>query len=148
MPPSPPDLSTVPGGALGRALVRWLDPDRPRRLAERRVGRAVQVAVPLHVRRGLGRPGRRLLVALADDTVYLLAFRDARPLGMSVGGAIAALPRDELAAHFRTRLGRAVRAELSWPHRQTFVAGDLPPGAATDELVGLVAADELGRLTT
>src|SRR4051812_41360530 len=147
MPSSPPDLSTVPGAAIGRALVRWLDPDRPRRLAERRVGHPLQVAVPLHVRRGsLGHPGRRLLVALADDTVYLLAFRDARPVGISVGGAVAALPRDELAAHFRSRLGR-VRAELSWPHRQTFIAGDLPRGAATDELVGLVAADELGRLT-
>jgi hypothetical protein len=134
---SAPELSLVPGGPVGRAIVRWTDPDRARRHAERRIGRPVHVAVPLLVDRRPGAPVR-LLVALSDDTVYLLELRGSR----NVGGVTAALPRTELVAHFHRRL-RRLRAELSWPDRQAFIAGRLTPGAAADELIGLVTADEL-----
>ena len=148
---SPPrDVSSVPGGRLGRAVVRWFDAGRARELAERRVGAAVHAAVPMRLHeRALG-SNPQLLLALTDDTVYVLELRDRRPVaGLKVGGVTAAIPRDELVAHFeRRRLSGRVRAELSWPQRQAFIAGDLPNDELAEELIGLIAADEIDRLGT
>src|SRR3954453_11981176 len=95
-PPPPADpRAWLHRPRLGRALLRLGDADRPRQLAERRIGRAVIAAAPLRVRRPGGPRARpeHVLLALSDETVYVLWFRDRQPFGARVGGVLAALPR-------------------------------------------------------
>ena len=145
----PPQLATPrPPGPLARALIALTDPERPRALAERRVGQAVRVAVPLDLPTGRWGSRTAALLALTDTTVYLLTLRDLRPLTLSVGGVLAAFPRNKLVAQLTPqRVRRRVRVELSWPEQAVFVCGHTRSGPAVDALGGHLAADELGRLT-
>src|SRR3954470_12945068 len=124
VPPPPADPPAwLHRSPLGRALLRLGDADRPRQLAGRRIGRAVIAAAPLRVRRPGGPRARpeHVLLALTDETVYVLWFRDQRPFGARVGGVLEALPRGELVAHWSPRLGGRLRAELSWPDHGRFL---------------------------
>ena len=149
MPPPATPPTDLPRGRLARALIRLTDPERPRELAERRVGAAVELALALQVPTGRWGAPQTVLLALTQTTVYLLELRDLRPLSLTVGGVLQALPRDELVAHVKAQRVRGrVRVELSWPQRALFVYGRARPGHAVDELAGRLAADELERMTS
>jgi hypothetical protein len=133
--------------------------DKPSRDAlavasERRVGHIVATAAAFELERihspaGTLTPGthQRLVLALTDTDVWLLELRQ-RLLAVSAGAVLGRLPRNGVVAHFRHRRWNwplVWRAELSWPEAAILVEGAMLSGDATDQLIGLLTADEFAR---
>src|SRR5436305_11421349 len=116
-----------------RLLWRRVTPSAIATLCERRIGTSVDAAAPAMLS---GSPSARVVLALADDAVWVLG-DDSSPARPRVGGVLACWARQGLVSHTQ-RSHRVQRLELSWPANGALVRGHIWVRPLADVFAGHV----------